>query len=373
MHLLASLAAHGWHPAAWRVSGTAGFAGAAPFKAAAQTAERGGLDAVLLGLPTAPLAVRAAGRVDGLQLDPLPLLGLLIGATRRIGLGGYWPADVAEPFHVARVFATLDHLAGGRTGWIAGLDGRAELAARVQRPDLPTDDREAALRLVELIDVARQLWDSWEDDGFVVDQSTGTFADPERVHPIDHAGRFFTVRGPLNVPRPVQGQPVILHRDVPAGAARQGAAASAEVVLAQPATIAEAKEGRADWRALAGRHGRDADGLRYVVRTMAILAETEAAAARRAVELDALATLDAAVPRFVGTPEQFAAHLAEWHTSGACDGFDILPAVLPIDLGLLVDAVVPLLRRRGLVRMGYESPTLRGHLGLQRAQSRFAA
>src|SRR5450755_3789538 len=105
MHLLASLAAHGWHPAAWRVSGTTGFAGAAPFKAAAQTAERGGLDAVLLGLPAAPLAVRAA---------------------------------------------------------------------RVQRPDLPTDDKEAALRLAELIDVARQLWDSWEDRGFIVDQSTGT-------------------------------------------------------------------------------------------------------------------------------------------------------------------------------------------------------
>src|SRR5260370_34807637 len=101
MHLLASLAAHGWHPAAWRVSVTAGFAGAAPFKAAAQTAERGGLDAVLLGLPTAPLAVRAAGRVDGLQLDPLPLLGLLIGATRRIGLGGYWPAGGARPLPVA--------------------------------------------------------------------------------------------------------------------------------------------------------------------------------------------------------------------------------------------------------------------------------
>src|ERR1700730_19324960 len=91
MHLLASLAAHGWHPAAWRVSGRAGFAGAAPFTAAAQTAERGGLDAVLLGLPTAPLAVRAAGRVDGLRLDPLPLVGLLIGAPRRIGLGGYSP------------------------------------------------------------------------------------------------------------------------------------------------------------------------------------------------------------------------------------------------------------------------------------------
>jgi alkanesulfonate monooxygenase SsuD/methylene tetrahydromethanopterin reductase-like flavin-dependent oxidoreductase (luciferase family) len=373
MHLLASLAAHGWHPAAWRVSGKAAFAGAAPFKAAAQTAERGGLDAVLVGLPTAPLAVRAAGRVDALQLDPLPLLGLLIGATRRVGLAGYWPADVAEPFHVARVFATLDHLAGGRTGWIAGLEGRTELATRVQRPDLPTDDKGAALRLAELIDVTRQLWDSWEDCGFVVDQSTGTFADPERVHPIDHAGRFFTVRGPLNVPRPVQGQPVILYRDVPAGDARRSAAASAEVVLAQPATIAEAKQGRTDWRALASQHGRDADSLRYVARTMAILAETETAAARRAAELDGLMAPDAPVTRFVGTPEQFAAHLAEWHAAGACDGFDVLPAVLPIDLGLLVDAVVPLLRRRGLVRMGYDSTTLRGHLGLQRVQSRFTA
>ena len=189
----------------------------------------------------------------------------------------------------------------------------------------------------------------------------------------DHAGSFFTVRGPLNVPRPVQGQPVILHRDVPAGEARQGAAASAEIVLAQPATIADAKQARADWRALAVRHGRDADGLRYVVRTMAILAETDAGAARRAAELDSLMAPDVAVPRFVGTPERFAAQLADWHTAGACDGFDILPAVLPIDLDLLVDAVVPLLRQRGLVRSGYDSTTLRGHLGLQRAQSRFAA
>jgi len=106
---------------------------------------------------------------------------------------------------------------------------------------------------------------------------------------------------------------------------------------------------------------------------MAILAETEAAAFRRVAELDGLAMPDAAVPRFVGTPEQFAAHLAEWHAAGACDGFDVLPAALPIDLDLLVDAVVPLLRQRGLVRADYDSTTLRGHLGLQRAQSRFAA
>ena len=375
MHLLASLAAHGWHPAAWRVTGRSGFEGAAPFRTAAQTAERGGLDAVLLGLPTAPRAMRSTGKVDGLHLDPLPLLGLLIGATERIGLCGYWPADVAEPFHVARVFATLDHLANGRTGWITGLAGPAELAGRFQRRDLPTNEDEAALREVELIDVARQLWDSWEDEGFVVDQSTGTFAESERVHPIEHAGRFFTVRGPLNVPRPVQGQPAILHRDVPAGQRRAGVAGSAEIVLGEAATMAEAKAERSDWRALAAQRGRAAESLRYVARVMPILAESEAAARRRADELDALAggAAGAKAVRFVGTPEQFAAWLAAWHGSQACDGFDILPAVLPVDLDLLVDAVMPLLRRQRLARAAYDSKTLRGHLGLQRQPSRFAA
>jgi alkanesulfonate monooxygenase SsuD/methylene tetrahydromethanopterin reductase-like flavin-dependent oxidoreductase (luciferase family) len=375
VHLFASLAAHGWHPAAWQVTGRPGFEGAAPFVAAVRTAERGGLDAVLLGLPSAPRAIRAAGKVDGLRFDPLPLLGLLIGATRQIGLCGYWPADVAEPYHVARVFATLDHLANGRTGWVAGLDGDAELAGRFQLPSLPRHENDAAAREIELIDVVRQLWDSWEDEGFVVDQSTATFADPARVHPIEHAGRFFTVRGPLNVPRPVQGQPVILHRDAPPGAVRAGIAASAEVVLGEATTMAEAAGDRSDWRTLAARSGRAPESLRYVVRVMPILAETEEAAHRRAGNLDESTgdAVGAAVLRFVGTPEQFATHLAEWHAAQACDGFDILPAVQPIDLALVVDAVVPLLRRRGLVRVGYEAPTLRGHLGLRRQPSRFAA
>jgi alkanesulfonate monooxygenase SsuD/methylene tetrahydromethanopterin reductase-like flavin-dependent oxidoreductase (luciferase family) len=376
MHLLASLANHGWHPAAWRVTDAAGFAGAAPFRAMAQTAEQGGLDAVLLGLPTAPRAQRDSGKVDGIRLDPLPLLGALIGATRRIGLCAWWPGDVAEPFHVARVFATLDHLAGGRTGWIAGLEGQDELGARFRSANLPTTEEDSAARLVELIDVARQLWDSWEDRGFVVDQASGTFADPAHVRPIEHAGRFFTVRGPLNVPRPIQGQPVILHRDVPPGAARLGAAASVEVVLAECATVAEAVAGRRDWRALAQKQGRDPEALRFIVRVMPILAGSEQAALRREAALDGLAGSDkrrTGVPRVVGTPEQFADWLVQWHQAGACDGFDILPAVLPLDLDAVVEAVVPLLRQRGLRRAGYEHPTLRGHLGLRRAASRFAA
>ncbi|HSH99284.1 MAG TPA: LLM class flavin-dependent oxidoreductase [Reyranella sp.] len=363
MHLFTSLAAHGWHPAAWRVAEHPGFSGAKPYCQAAAAAERGGLDAVLVGLPVADRAARESGRVDRLRLDPLPLLGLLIGATKRIGLCGHWPVDVAEPFHVARVFATLDHLSGGRTGWIAGLAGRAETAGRFQRADLPYDGADAMARQVELIDVARQLWDSWEDRGFVVDQATGTFAASEHVHPIDHAGRFFTVRGPLNVPRPVQGQPVILQRDVPAPE-QAGLAVSTEIVLGEPATLAESKTARAEWRALA-------PDTRYVVRLEAILGETEAAAAKRAAELDALA--DDRRPRFVGTPEQLAAQLADWYAAGACDGFDILPAVVPLDLDLLVRSVVPLLRARGLRPAGYAGHTLREHLQLTRPISRFAA
>ena len=363
VHLFVSLAAHGWHPAAWRLSGQPGFAGAAPFLRAARIAERGALDAVLLGFPTAPRALRASGRIDGLHLDPLPLAGLLIGATQHIGLCSYWPADMAEPFHVARVFATLDHLSGGRTGWIAGLAGPAETAGRFQRADLALDSADAAARFVELIDVARQLWDSWEDRGFVVDQSTGTFADPAHVHPIEHAGRFFTVRGPLNVPRPVQGQPVILHRDVPA-AARADLAASAEIVLGAPATLAEARTARAQWQALK-------PGVRYIARLDVILGESEAAAAKRAAELDVLASDGR--PRFVGTPDQLAAHVAAWQASGACDGFDILPAVMPLDLELFVTMVVPLLRARGLRPAGYAGRTLREHLQIARPPSRFAA
>ena len=374
MHLLTSLAAHGWHPAAWRMKDEAGFAAAAPFRTMARAAERGGLDAVLLGLPIAPMALRAGGSVDGIRLDPLPLLGAMIGATEQIGLCAWWPGDIAEPFHVARVFATLDHLASGRTGWITGLEGRAELGDRFRSANVPPSAEESGARLVELIDVARQLWDSWEDRGFVVDQATGTFADPVHVHPIEHAGKFFTVRGPLNVPRPVQGQPVLLHRDVPPGAQRAGAAASAEVVLAECTTAAEAAASREDWRALAQSHGRDPDGLRFVVRVMAILAGSEKAARTRAAELDGLAGGSGTrAVRFTGTPDQFANWLAQWHSAGACDGFDILPAVLPVDLDTIVEAVVPQLRRRGLRPACYEHATLRGHFGLRRSASRFAA
>jgi alkanesulfonate monooxygenase SsuD/methylene tetrahydromethanopterin reductase-like flavin-dependent oxidoreductase (luciferase family) len=372
MHLLVSLAAHGWHPAAWRVSGAEAFAGARPFRAMTQIAERGGLDAVLLGLPTAPAALRATGKIDAIRLDPLPLLGAMIGGTTHIGLAAFWPSDVAEPYNVARVFASLDHLSGGRTGWITGLAGAEELGAKYRSVALPATTENAIARMTELIDVTRQLWDSWEDRGFVADQASGMFADPAHVHPIEHAGRFFTVRGPLNVPRPVQGQPVLFCGDMPQEAQRD-VAASAEVVLASSTELSEARASRLAWRTLAAEHGRNPDALRFVVRVMPVLEDSETEARRRAAELGNLHGYRGVGLRFVGTPVQFADLLALWYGAAACDGFDICPAVLPTDLQTVVDAVVPLLRKRNLIRPGYEFQTLRQHLGLSRAPSRFAA
>src|SRR5262249_31663158 len=158
--------------------------------------------------------------------------------------------------------------------------------------------------------------------GFVVDQASALFADPERVHPITHAGRFFTVRGPLNVPRPVQGQPVIVHRDMSRGPARTGIAASAEIVLGEAVTAEAATAERSAWRTRAAASGRGPESLRYVVRVMPILAETAEAAHRRAQDLDRMAQgLDGApAMRFVGTPAGFAAQLADWTGREACDG-----------------------------------------------------
>jgi alkanesulfonate monooxygenase SsuD/methylene tetrahydromethanopterin reductase-like flavin-dependent oxidoreductase (luciferase family) len=376
VHLLVSLAAHGWHPAAWRVSGSAGFAGVVPFRAMMRTVEQAGLDAVLLGLPVAPAAGPAGGRGDTLHLDPLPLLGALIGAGERIGLCAYWPCDIAEPYHVARVFATLDHLAGGRVGWIAGLAGPQALARRFQRLAVPTSEPEASARMVELVEVARQLWDSWEDGSFVVDQATGTFVDPQKVHPINHEGRFFTVRGPLNVPRPVQGQPVILYRDRPSDEARAAMAASVEIVLADCATVSEAKARRGEWRALAEQHGRAPDALRLIVHVMPILAETEEAAAERAAALDGLllhTQTDVSPLRFVGTPQSFATWMARWHEDQACDGFDLQPAVSTTDLDLIAREVVPALNHLGIRQTEIQGSTLRKRLGLRVPASRFAS
>jgi alkanesulfonate monooxygenase SsuD/methylene tetrahydromethanopterin reductase-like flavin-dependent oxidoreductase (luciferase family) len=356
MHLTVSLTGSGFHPASWRMSRLKPVPNAAAIQAMACTAERGGLDAILLGLP--------AG--NAMRLDPLPLLGSLIAVTRRIGLGASWTIDYTEPYNVARVFATLDHLSYGRTAWIARMFDGVPLEERIGRPNGLDDLPAYCQRAGEFVDVVKKLLDSWEDEGFALDKASGMFADPGRVHAINHAGRYFTVRGPLNVPRPPQGIPVLIVSDPVHPTGRRFVAVTADVVLTDRVSMREAADRYQELHALAG-----SVAPRILANINFVLGATEAEARKRIEALDAFSARASDGMWFAGTPEQLTELLATWQQHGACDGFNLLPAVLPDDLDLFADAVVPLVRRRGLVRADYDGSTLREHLGLSRPISQY--
>ncbi len=373
LHLTVSLAGSGYHPASWHVSPMPARPDAAAIQAMTKTAERGMLDAILLGVPVQGSTTDDSGRTNTMQLDPLPLLGSLIAVTRLIGLAAAWTVDYTEPYHVARVFATLDHLSYGRTAWIVRMFGTDALVPRIGRANQLEDASAYCAYTGEFIDVVRQLWDSWEDEAYAVDKASGMFADPGLVHPINHVGKSFSVRGPLNVPRPPQGNPILVLADPASAIGRQFAAASADVVLTSSPSLPLAAARYRELQALAVARARQPESLRILANMMFVLGETEATAQRRANELDnlILPALDS-VTRFIGTPEQFAASRVAWQESQACDGFNLLPSVLPNDLDLLIDRVIPLLQRRGVVRSEYTGKTLREHLGLSRPRSQYA-
>ena len=343
-HLTVSLTAAGSHPAGWRLSPLPPLADIRALREMARTAERIGLDAILLGVPGSTPS-------DLLQFDPLPLLGALIAATGTIGLSASWSIDFSEPYHVARVFATLDHLAHGRTGWMPLLNTTARLRPCIGKPGSPDDRADYSQRVAEFVDVTRKLWDSWQDQAWAMDKASGMFVDPEKVAPIHHGGAYFKVRGPLNVPRPPQGNPVVLIADPAETALRRVVAENADVVLIRAASQAEAAARTAELRALAGHD------IRVLADLLVILDDTTAEAQARAATLDAMATTD--LPRFVGTPAQLAEMIAGW--SGSCDGFNLLPAVLPYDLDGLA----------GLETQPPAGASLRDHFRLTRPLSQY--
>jgi alkanesulfonate monooxygenase SsuD/methylene tetrahydromethanopterin reductase-like flavin-dependent oxidoreductase (luciferase family) len=370
-HLTVSLAGSGYHPAAWQVSSLLPGANVAAFQQMARTAERGKLDAVWLGLPVEKPALDIGP--PPIRLDPLPLLGSLIAVTERIGLGAAWTVDFTEPYNIARVFATLDHLSYGRSAWFAQMFGVEALLPRIGREPPTRDDAEYCRRVDEFVEVVRKLWDSWQDEAFALDKATGMFVDPERVHPIHHSGDYFKVRGPLNVPRPPQGNPVIAMAAPPTEFARQFVAAAAEIVLTDAGTLEQARILYRAFEHAAATAGRPPGALRILADVTIILSDSEGAANRRAAELDAITSPadSASGLRFVGTPEQLVDLFALWGAEGACDGFNLKPAVLPDDLDLLVDAAIPEAQRRGLARRDYVGSTLRDYLGLARPRSQY--
>jgi alkanesulfonate monooxygenase SsuD/methylene tetrahydromethanopterin reductase-like flavin-dependent oxidoreductase (luciferase family) len=233
--------------------------------------------------------------------------------------------------------------------------------------------------------VVKRLWDSWQDDTIIADKASGIFAHGTRVHRIDHAGDYFTVRGPLTALRPRQGRPVIVQWDMSAEGLAL-AATTADVFLASCHSLEEALAFSARLRAATAAAGRDPAALRILLNVMPILAATASAAQDRAAMLDAAVTpalaeallaeagaVDLAAVltsrsglRFIGTAATLAEQMAAWVVAGACDGWNLRPAVLPDDLDLLLGEVAPALQRAGQLRQGYAGATLREHLGLAR-------
>ncbi|WP_040825334.1 LLM class flavin-dependent oxidoreductase [Nocardia jiangxiensis] len=369
-------------------------------------------------------AVRYGARP--IKLDLTAVLGAAAAATTHLGLGATYSTTYYPPFHVARSFATLDHLSGGRAAWnVVTSVNDAEARNFGVEQHLAHDERYD--RAEEFIEVVARLWDSWEDDAIVGDREAGIFADPDRVHELDHHGRYFNVQGPLTVPRPPQGRLPIIQAGQ-SGRGRQFAAKWADLIFTGDPTREIAVDHYNDQKQLITASGRDADAVRILPMVYTIVGETESIAKEKEeIFLDQLVdpraslallsevtnydfsghSLDDEVtdelidsvsgirglvqgvkkhvegkltlrtlakhratllqgPRFVGTGAQVAEQMQDWFETRSCDGFVIAATHLPGAFEDFVRLAVPELRKRGIFRSEYQGKTLRENLGLER-------
>jgi FMN-dependent oxidoreductase (nitrilotriacetate monooxygenase family) len=213
------------------------------------------------------------------RFEPITILSALAATTSRIGLVATLTVSYSEPFNVARQFASLDHISDGRAGWNVVTSWLGETAANFGRDEHPAHDVRYGIA-AEHLDVVQGLWDSWEDDAHVADKATGQFVDPDKLHRLDHKGPHFQVRGPLNIKRSPQGQPVIFQ----AGASNDGrnfAARRAEAIFAGAQTLDEAQEYYRDVKQRAKGFGRDAEALSILPGFGPVIGLTEAEADAR--------------------------------------------------------------------------------------------
>ncbi|MBR0649903.1 LLM class flavin-dependent oxidoreductase [Roseomonas terrae] len=393
----------------------------------ARTAEEGHFDLLFLADGLTSSADAHPSFVA--RIEPIALLSALAMGTKHLGLAATMSTTYTEPFHIARAFASLDHLSGGRAAWNAVTTSYARSSANFSRGDHPShDDRYAIAE--ECIDVVRGLWDSFADDAFVKDKARGVYVEPDRVHTLNHEGRYFSVKGPLNASRPPQGHPIIIQ----AGSSLPGqrlAARTSEIVFTAQQTLVEGKAFRDGLRGFAVEAGRNPDHVMVLPGVCPVIGGTEAEAKALYAQLqggiDPAAAilllndrlghdvsgydLDGPLPnlpesdqlqsrarlltdlarrenltlrelyylvagarghRIVwGTPEQVADALEEWFVGGGSDGFNIMPPFFPTQFERFVGDVVPILRKRGLVRGEYVGNTLRENLGLPRPANQF--
>jgi FMN-dependent oxidoreductase (nitrilotriacetate monooxygenase family) len=434
LHLGAFMRPVSIHTGAWRFPGAypdANF-NLAHIKRFIQTLERARFDAffmadhmAVLNMPIA--ALKRSHTVT--SFEPFTLLAALSQATEHIGLIATASTTFDAPYHIARRFASLDHLSNGRAGWNIVTTSNPDAALNFGMEEHMEHDARYR-RAREFFEVVTGLWDSFADDAFVRDVDNGIYFDPARMHTLGHKGEFLSVRGPLNIARPVQGWPVI----VQAGASdsgRQLAAEVAEVIFSGVNNIADGKRLYADIKARAEKAGRRREHVKILPGCFVVVGDTvEEARAKKAL-LDSrvhpdsgIATLstqlghdvskfdlDAPLPdipetnasksgrqklvdmarnenltvrelaqrvggsfgslEMIGTPATIADAMEEWLAHEASDGFNVLFPWLPGGLNEFCERVIPELQRRGLFRREYEGATLRDNLGLPRPANRF--
>jgi FMN-dependent oxidoreductase (nitrilotriacetate monooxygenase family) len=433
-HLHFNLFLHdtGHHEASWRLPGSDPHSNLslAAHQHLARVAEDAKFDSVFLA--DSPVLWSDPGRRPSGKLEPTLLLAALAVTTNRIGLIATASTSYNEPYNLARRFASLDHLSGGRAGWNIVTTAGDAAARNFGLEDQPLHKTRYE-RADEFLDVSTKLWDSWDDDAIVADKEAGVHGRADRVHGIDHRGTFFRVDGPLNVPRSPQAHPLL----VQAGSSADGkdfAAKWAEAIFTAQPTLEESQAFYADLKRRAVAAGRDPDHVVILPGIVPVIGDTEAQARELDAELDrligpqyALATiahtlrvdpaelhLDRPLPAdlpgeeeiegaksrrtlivdwarrdnltvrqligklgggrghrtFTGTPVQVADTIQHYFENDAADGFNIMPAVLPSGIEAFAAKVVPILQERGLFRTEYEGVTLREHYGLPRPASR---
>jgi alkanesulfonate monooxygenase len=435
MHLTAFMRPVSLHTGAWRYPGSYADANFnfGHIKSFIQKLEAAKFDAFFMAdhLAVLNMPVEALIRSHTVtSFEPFTLLSALASVTEKIGLAATASTTFDEPYHVARRFASLDHISNGRAAWNIVTTSNPD-SARNFGLDQHVEHGERYARAREFYDVVTGLWDSFADDAFIRDQQSGIFFDAEKMHVLDHKGEELSVRGPLNIARPVQGWPVI----VQAGQSepgRQLAAETAELVFCSPRDLAAAKALYADIKGRMPAFGRKPEHLKILPAALIVIGDTiEDAKAKRA-KLDSLVHYDSAIASlsialghdasgfdpdqplpeipdtnasktgraqavrlaqeenltvrqlaqryggyaglaFVGTPQTIADQMETWISEQASDGFTVVFPYLPQGLDDVTLRLVPELQRRGLFRHDYEGTTLRDHLGLPRPKNRFFA
>ena len=366
------------------------------------------------------------------RFEPLTLLAVLAANTSHIGLAATLSTTYSDPFTIARQFASIDHISGGRAGWNIVTSPLEGSALNYSKPEHPEHDLRYRMAH-EFVEVAKGLWDSWEDDAFVFDKETGVFFDPAKMHRLDYKGEFFSVQGPLNIARSKQGRPILIQ----AGASEAGkefASRHADAIFATNRSLEDGKDFYKEIKERAAKHGRNPDEVLILPGCGPIVGGTPQEANDKYNQIANLVSMTDALnylgryfndidftrfeidspfpelgdfarngwesatdrikeaareqnltlrqvalrettpkPAYIGTPANVADTMQLWFEERAADGFMVNNSVLPDGFTEFVDGVVPILKERGLFRTAYEYDTFHGNLGLPVPPNRYAA